>query len=896
MKTFNVLPLAARLLLAWLLCAFAHSAFAQEPPMALPDAMPQDVEQMAGMSPETPAEPQAAAPAEGAATRFNTRFLSFGGDGETSAADLAAFAHGNVLTPGEHLVGVTMNDGTASQYTLNFQSDAASGDVLPCLTPALLDELGANLSAFPQLAGQDAAACIDLHAVGPNLSVRVDAATQTVAITIPQAMMKRSAQGAIDPAHWNSGIDSALFDYRLSASKNYVSSSRGNGAEWYASLRSGLNLGGWRFRGDMSLNRDYSGTHVQMPSAYAQHDITALKSQLTVGDSFMPGDVFDSVPFRGVQLSSDDAMQPDSLRGYAPIVRGIAQSHAKVEIRQNGFLVYSTYVPPGPFVIDDMYPASSNSDMEVTIIEADGQKRSFMQPYANIPTLLREHGLKYHFTAGVTRVPGAARHASFVAGTAAYGVGHEITLYGGVIASPLYTALALGAAKNMAVLGALSVDVTHARSRLPDGGTESGQSMRVMYAKALDTLGTEFRTAAYRYSTKGYHSFRDVVSPTPSDIGAAISTDGARSRVEATVTQALGKGGHYGSMYASYTQQSYWRRPGNDRVIQLGYSSSLKRIPYRVNFSSDRPAGGKASRQASFSVSIPLGGSASSTTYANASITSGEAGTEQHAGLFGTVFDDHRFSYSVDTNRSPNGGMSGNASVNYRTSVGEFGVAHNQARDYSQTTLDASGGVIVHGRGVTFGQSLGETNVLVAAPGAGQVGIESNSGVRTDSRGFAIVPSATPYRANRVALRTEDLDRQAAVKAATVDVVPRRGAVVLAPFEIAKGRLLLNIRNESGEPMPFGARIFDADRHEVGMVGPDGQGFVTGAGDAATLTVRWGKQMREACQLSFDMTSLAEASDLPELDVVCGAARREADEAPPGLAGDVERNFRSLSQ
>ncbi len=51
--------------------------------------------------------------------------------------------------------------------------------------------------------------------------------------------------------------------------------------------------------------------------------------------------------FRGVQLMSDDEMQPDSMNGFAPIVRGVAHSNAKVTIAQHGYVIYETYVSPG---------------------------------------------------------------------------------------------------------------------------------------------------------------------------------------------------------------------------------------------------------------------------------------------------------------------------------------------------------------------------------------------------------------------------------------------------------------------------------------------------------------------------------------------------------------------
>ncbi len=86
--------------------------------------------------------------------------------------------------------------------------------------------------------------------------------------------------------------------------------------------------------------------------------------------------IFDSVPFRGAQLASDDDMLPDSLRGYAPVIRGIARTNAQVIVKQNGYTIYQSYVSPGAFEIADMYPTGSSGDFDVTIKEADGSEQT----------------------------------------------------------------------------------------------------------------------------------------------------------------------------------------------------------------------------------------------------------------------------------------------------------------------------------------------------------------------------------------------------------------------------------------------------------------------------------------------------------------------------------------
>jgi outer membrane usher protein len=102
--------------------------------------------------------------------------------------------------------------------------------------------------------------------------------------------------------------------------------------------------------------------------------------------------LFDSVRFLGMQLASDEAMRPDEERGYAPVIRGTAESNATVEIRQKGYLIYTTTVAPGPFAITDLQPSGTNGDLEIAVIEASGARRIFRQAFASPPLMVREAG------------------------------------------------------------------------------------------------------------------------------------------------------------------------------------------------------------------------------------------------------------------------------------------------------------------------------------------------------------------------------------------------------------------------------------------------------------------------------------------------------------------------
>ncbi|EOU92844.1 outer membrane usher protein fimD [Escherichia coli KTE36] len=67
-------------------------------------------------------------------------------------------------------------------------------------------------------------------------------------------------------------------------------------------------------------------------------------------------------------------MLPDSQHGFAPVIHGIARGTAQVSVKQNGYDVYQTTVPPGPFTIDDINSAANGGDLQVTISLKSTQK------------------------------------------------------------------------------------------------------------------------------------------------------------------------------------------------------------------------------------------------------------------------------------------------------------------------------------------------------------------------------------------------------------------------------------------------------------------------------------------------------------------------------------------
>lgn len=810
--------------------------------------------------------------AEPAGAVFNQEFLGTGGD--QPQADLSIFSFGNSVLPGEYLADVIVNDQSLGKSRIIIQAQEGQQQPSVCLTRNQLETWGVNMAALPESAGADGS-CVDLAALIQDATVSFDGGKQRLLLSIPQAAVKRTARDSVDPARWDRGITAAVLDYQLNMSRQGGGSSRSddgsskNGAEspymGFAGLRGGFNVGDWRLRHSSNYNRGSDGRGKwQTVETNLQRDLRSINGQLLIGDGNTPGNFFDSVPFRGVQVSSDDSMLPDSMQGYAPTIRGIARTNALVTVRQNGYIVYSTYVAPGAFVLDDLYPSSSGGDLEVTITESDGRQNRYVQAYASVPTLLREGTWRYSATAGRYRnaYGSSEREPTFVQGTVARGLGQEFSLYGGVTAASIYQSGLVGVGKNLRSFGAVSLDLSHARTSTERLKTQ-GQSVRFLYAKSFDEAGTNFRIAGYRYSTSGYRTFQEATGADEFELGGRMPN--RRNELRLDVAQSLGS---WGSVYASARQQSYWQTNQKERLIQVGYSGFYRQVSYNVFVNMNTGRDGSNDRQVMLSVSIPLGTSRSSAQY---SVVTGNNGQTSHqASVFGSALEDDQLTYNLTAATSNQSGVSSTGNASYLSKIGRFDLGASQGRGYNQINLGLSGGIVAHADGVTLGQPLGETVALVRAPSAEDVRFESHPGVSTNASGYAIVPSLSPYRSNRLAMRTADLGDTVEVRNAAVNLVPTRGAVIQAGFDTVVGyRLMMTLTRKDNSVVPFGARIDDEAGQEIGIVGPDGQAFVTGAQQSGKMRIVWGRGASDSCGVSYSLPQEERPAPIREVSYVC---------------------------
>ncbi|MEH0992049.1 fimbria/pilus outer membrane usher protein, partial [Klebsiella pneumoniae] len=92
----------------------------------------------------------------------------------------------------------------------------------------------------------------------------------------------------------------------------------------------------------------------------------------------------------------------------------------------------------------------------------------------------------------------------------------------------------------------------------------------------------------------------------------------------------------------------------------------------------------------------------------------------------------------------------------------------------------------------------------------------------------AVVPYATEYRENRVALDTNTLADNVDLDDAVVSVVPTHGAIVRADFKAHVGVKLLITLTRKGKPVPFGAIVTSGSSQSGSIVADNGQAYMSG--------------------------------------------------------------------
>lgn len=771
--------------------------------------------------------------------QFNTDVLD---TNDRNNIDLSQFSRSGFIMPGTYTMVLHVNKSDMPEQPVAFvapENDPKGSEA--CLSPALVNQLGLKENQAGSLAWTHGGQCLDLRSL-PGMEAHGDLSTSSLYLSIPQAYLEYTSENWDPPSRWDEGIPGLLFDYNVNAQTQQRHRSGGSGSySLSGNGTTGANLGAWRLRADWQANLSHQTGSGQPTDSqfdwsryYAYRAIPALRARLSMGEDYLSSDLFDSLRFTGASLRSDDNMLPPNLRGYAPEVSGVAKTNAKVVISQQGRVLYETQVAAGPFRIQDINDAVSG-ELDVRVEEQDGSVQTFKMNTASIPYLTRPGSLRYKLAMGK---PSDWEHRTrgplFATGEFSWGVSNGWSLYGGGIGGGDYNALSVGLGRDLMALGALSFDVTQSRANLPQQGTLTGGSYRLSYSKSFDEYDSQITFAGYRFSQKDFMSMAEYL-----DARYEGERNGnSKELYTITFNKQFRDWGL--STYLTYSHQTYWDRPANDRYnlmvsryFDVGNfkNLSVSLSAYRTRYNDTNDDG------MYLSLSVPWGNNGT----LSYNMAASRDDNTHRIGYYNRVDEHNNYQISAGSARS---GATASGYYSHEGDMAQVSAnASYQGGSYSAMGLTAQGGMTITGQGAALHRvtSQGGTRLMLDTEGVADVPVRGyGSTIMTNRFGKAVITDVNSYYRNRASIDLNRLGDNVEATRSVVQATLTEGAIGYRQFDVIAGeKAMAIIKLADGSEPPFGATVMNMRKQTTGIINDSGSVYLSGINPGEVMQVHW---------------------------------------------------------
>ncbi|KAF1029074.1 MAG: Outer membrane usher protein YraJ [Pseudomonas sp.] len=636
--------------------------------------------------------------------------------------------------------------------------------------------------------------------------------------------------------NFSRGGAAALFNYDVlgfdtrsrKAPSRYVS----------AYTEAGFNLGNWIVRSRQFYVSDNGKASTEHVHAYAQRDIAALKSTFQAGQIYSNNPVFGAIQLSGVQLFPDGQSRKPA-GGNDVVVEGLAQGQSRIEVRQAGVLIHTTLVPDGPFRLAGLPLLNSTNDLDVSVIDVRGVKRSFVVSSASF-----RGGVAvtpgYHVSVGKVRERSIhnAAQSTVVMGSGTWGVVGNMSVGAGLLSSEAYQAV--GGTLNRVFFDRVSVGVRHNQSR--DGLDKLAGGRSTLFLSSPLFADIDMNLSA---TTQTRH-YRELL-----EAGLSSRSGDAPSRFKNQYTAGLAwaeptLGGFslsltHGSQFDGQSSEhlfASWNKTFSGADVALVADSRVGGSPAR-----NRDVSGRRRREHALDegvslrlqVSIALGDERRINSYVTRRGDRLDAGTA----LSGRINESVNYDLGVErdlVDREQTVRAQVDALPRY-TRVG-LGVSRNPLG--TSYTGQLQGGVVAHEHGLTFSPyAVQDTFGVLSVGDVGAARISTSQGpVWTDYRGYAVIAGLPAYTSSLVEVQTQSLPKRVDLKNGSKVLTAGRGSFSTVDFEVVKvRRLLLSVEDEQGRPLPQGAPVFGKGNAFVTSVAGEGMVFLNNVSGRQTLQV-----------------------------------------------------------
>lgn len=803
---------------------------------------------------------------------FNANFLK---GVDPAAVDLTALLKGESdVAPGTYFSEIYVNGVFYAYENVKFETDS-NNKVRPCIQVALLLQSGVFHDKIER--EHQRGDCVFIDEAIDGASAHFDSGRLRLELAIPQAYMARTVRGFVPRDVWDEGANVLFFNYSGNYFNSENSRTDNRDESFYLYLRGGLNVGLWQIRNNGSYRyTPDNGSKFTNANTYIQRSLPELRAQLVMGETSTGSGLFDPFSFKGATLKSDERMLSPNQQGYAPEIRGVATGNARVTVRQNGSIIYETSVPPGPFLINDLYPTTNLGDLTVDVTGADNQIHTFTVPFASVNNSLRPGLSKYSLTLGKTDSSYRdVEDVNFVEMTYERGITNAFTLNSGIqaAANDYYSATLGGVVATS--IGAFGVGTSFSKANTGDS-ENSGWQLDTRYNKTFTETNTALTIAGYRYSSRGFRTLNDSLSDgsvpyyenNDNFYDIRSSTYQQRQRFEVSINQGLGRNG---SIFANVLWQDYYHDSSANKQYQIGYQGAYKKLSYNISASRQvtESSDGKRKNNDSIALSfrIPLGETISLTANLN---RYGNEGTNLVTGISGTMGKQRNYFYNLNVGRHTKDNVNSlSANISRSNSIGNWGAGYNYSDINRTYSVTGRGGMVVHRGGITLSPYLGDTFGIIEALGADGASVTHTPGLTLNNAGYAVVPSLSPYRYNLVSLDPQGINNNAELEETQKRVAPYAGAVPIIKFKTRTGYpVLIETTLSDGSVLPVGVDVYDENDESIGLVGPGGRLYGRVAKAKGTLYVKeYGRN--KGCQIRYEIDEQDFDSVLIPLSLSC---------------------------
>ncbi|MDI3270810.1 fimbrial biogenesis usher protein [Pseudomonas sp. AL03] len=719
-----------------------------------------------------------------------------------------------------------------------------------CFTKQLLDQ--ANLVVpgdrflIGNEVGSDDVACYNFLAAFPQTEIELRPNKEEVSLLVSSDALRPVSE---DQGIYQTGGTAGLFNYEVLGQNSQFSGGESN--YYSTNTEVGFNAGDWIVRSRQSFSVVNHKRNFQSLYTYGQKTFVPLQSTLQAGQINIRNSVFPGAAITGAQMVPDAGLQGKSIGGAT--VEGIAQSSARVEVRQAGALIHTSLVPAGPFSLPNVQLLNGFTDLDVRVIEANGEQRSFAVAAASlVQGSLSAPG--YSVAAGKVRTFENDDQQSPMV----------VTGSGGWLLNPtnkLSTGLMVSNNGYQAAAWTLDSNLTPStfvsfRNTVANASEEGVRGTQASFS--ISTSVTRNFNAGFNVTrqTKGFRDLLDTTRVNTPGYFETINRDqygvniGWSDEWLGSLTAGYSAGNTFDGRATRHATAS-WNKPFKHATVSLNLERNLGGTD---NYDSDfgRRSNADEGTAMYLTVSVPLGGNRSVRGYAN---------KRNGNTRFGTTFDDnsgdfakYRLTAERDVQRKEQD-FSGNVNLLPRYAQVNLGYARN-GPDTTTYSGQLRGGVAVHGGGVTLSPyQLADTFGVAKVGDVGGVKLNTPSGpVWTDPWGNAVIPQLNAYQNTRVEIETKSLPRNVDIQNGFKAVSAGRGSVNKLDFPVIKSRrALLQISGSDGKPIAKGAAVLDGKGKFVTTVVDDGKVFITNGQLTDALSISQGEGEGKSCAIHFEL-------------------------------------------